>query len=107
VPTSRSNHPEGSGCEVTVKITGLLSFMLGATDTTKYPDVAPAGMLVVTDVSLHEMIVIGAAFNITALLPCVAPKPEPVIITWFPGAPVVADTAVIAGLGAAVEVTDT
>jgi len=81
--------------------------MLGATDTTKYPDVAPAGIVVVIEVSLQESIVMGAEFNITALLPCVAPKPEPVIITWVPGAPVVADTAVITGPGADVALTDT
>src|SRR6267378_5363018 len=107
---SRSSHPDGSGCEVTVKITELLSFMLGATDTTKYPDVAPTGIVVVIEVSLHELIVMGVAFNITALLPvppCVAPKPEPVIITRVPGAPVVPDTAAITGPGADVALTDT
>jgi len=83
---SRSSHPGGRGCEVTVKTTGLLSFMLGATDTTKYPDVAPTGTVVVIEVSLHELIVMGAEFNITALLPCVAPKPDPRDYHLSPGA---------------------
>jgi len=44
-PTSWSNQETGSGCEVTVKRTALLSFMLGATETSKGPEVAPTGMV--------------------------------------------------------------
>jgi hypothetical protein len=43
--------------------------MLGATETAKGPEVAPAGIVVVIDVALHELMVIGVPFNITALLP--------------------------------------
>src|SRR5215467_15348617 len=106
-PTSWSSHDTGSGCEVTVKRIALLSFMLGATVTNRDPVVAPFGIVIVIDVALQLLTVAGAPFNWTALLPCVAPKPEPVIITWLPTDPVVAETAVIAGAGAAPEFTDT
>jgi hypothetical protein len=59
----------GSGCEVTVKITGLLSFMLGATETTKGPEVAPAGMVMLMEVAPQVLTVTGAALSVTALLP--------------------------------------
>jgi len=106
-PTSWSNQPIGNGCVVTVKRTALLSFMLGATDTSIGPVVAPAGMLMVIDVSLQLLIVTAAPFSNTALPPCVAPNPDPEITTWLPIDPVVADTAVIAGAGAPAEFTDT
>ena len=53
------------------------------------------------------MIVTAALLSVTKLLPCEDPKPVPVIITWLPTDPVVAETLVIAGAGAVVEVTDT
>jgi hypothetical protein len=81
--------------------------MLGATDTSIGPVVAPAGMVTVTDVSLQLLIVTAAPFSNTALPPCAAPKPDPEITTWLPTDPVVADTAVITGAGAAAEFTDT
>jgi hypothetical protein len=66
---------------VTVKSTGLLSFMLGPTETSSGPDVAPAGMVVMIEVLLQELTVIGELFSNTKLLPSEAPKPEPVIST--------------------------
>jgi hypothetical protein len=81
--------------------------MLGATDTSIAPVVAPAGMVTVTDVSLQLLIVTAAPFSNTALPPCAAPKPDPEITTWLPTDPVVADTAVITAAGAAAEFTDT
>jgi hypothetical protein len=81
--------------------------MLGATETTMYPDVAPVGIVVVMDVPLHELIVTGTSFNNTTLLLCVVPNPEPEITTWLPIDPVVAETLVITGAGAAVELIDT
>jgi hypothetical protein len=41
--------------------------MLGATDTTMYPDAAPAGMVTPMDVLLQELIVNGTAFRVTTL----------------------------------------
>jgi len=64
-----------------VKITGLLSFMLGATDTANRPDVAPAGIVMLIDVALHVLIVTTAPFSVTTLFPCRAPNPVPEITT--------------------------
>jgi hypothetical protein len=51
--------------------------MLGATETSSGPEVAPVGMVIVIDVALQELIVTAAAFRVTKLLFCVAPKPDP------------------------------
>ena len=56
-------------------------FMVGATETAKGPEVAPVAIVMVIDVSLQELIVIGAPFSSTTLLPCVAPNPLPLITT--------------------------
>jgi hypothetical protein len=104
-PTSWSNHDAGSGCDVTVKRTTLLSFIPGATDTSNGPDVAPAGMVIVIDVLLHVLTVTAEPFSKTVLPPCGLPNPLPEITTWLPTDPVVADTPVITG--AAAELTDT
>src|SRR5216683_7761136 len=62
-PISRSSHPEGNGCEVTVNQKGLLAFWLGDTDTPKWPVVAPVGIAAMIEVALHVLIVIGASFK--------------------------------------------
>ena len=90
-----------------MKSTGLLSFILGATETAKYPDVAPDGIVIVIDVALQELIVTGLSFSTTALFPCEAPNPEPEITIWLPAEAVVADTLVIAGAGFAVVLIET
>src|SRR5205823_9853385 len=99
--------PVGSGVDVTVNSIGLLSFMLGATETTSGPEVAPLGIAMVMEVPLHELIVTGASFSRTTLPPCEAPNPEPESTTWLPIAPVVAETLVMPGAGFAVELIDT
>ena len=66
---------------MTVNVTGLLLFMLGATNTANGPEVAPAGIVMLIDVALHELMLTGMPFNITPLLPCVAANPVPVITT--------------------------
>jgi len=81
--------------------------MLGAMETSKGPEVAPVGIVIVMDVLLQVLMVTAAPFSRTALPPCEAPKPEPEITTWLPIDPVVAETAVMTGAGAAVELTDT
>src|SRR5271169_1398189 len=81
--------------------------MLGATDTTNGPEAAPAGMVMLIDAALQLLMVTGVPFRSTTLLPCVAPKLEPLTVTWLPINPVVADTLVITGAGAAAEFTDT
>ena len=81
--------------------------MLGPTRTSKGPDVAPVGIVIVMDVALQELTVIGSVFSTTRLFPCEAPKLEPVIVTWLPIAPVVAVTLLITGAGVAAELIDT
>ncbi len=85
----------------------MLSFMLGAMEASKDPEVAPAGIVILIDVPLQVLMVTAAPFSNTALPLCWAPNPVPVITTWLPMDPVVAETAVITGAGAAVELTDT
>ncbi len=80
--------------------------MLGAMEASKDPEVAPAGIVMLIDVPLQVLMVTAAPFSNTALPPCWAPNPVPVITTWLPIDPVVAETAVITGAGAAVELTD-
>ena len=62
-----------------MKSTALLLFMVGATETKSGPDVAPTGIVVMTDVLLQELTVIGELFSNTKLAPCEVPKPVPVI----------------------------
>jgi hypothetical protein len=90
-----------------VKVTGLLAFMVGATRTVSGPDVAPVGIVAVTDVALQAVTGATSPFSITALLPCGAPNPDPEITTEVPTGPPVADSAVIAGVGALGVLTDT
>jgi hypothetical protein len=87
-----------------VKVAGLLLFMFGATDTVNGPDVAPDGMVIPIEVLLHTLIVTNAPFNVTSPTP---PNPVPLITTWLPTEPVVADTPVMTGAGADVELIDT
>ena len=75
--------------------------MLGATVTTKGPEVAPEGMVRVMEVALQELIVTGAPLRFTALPPCEAPNPEPEITTCVPTGPVVGEMPEIFGAGAA------
>jgi hypothetical protein len=55
--------------------------MLGATDTTKSPEVAPVGIAMVIDVALQELIVVATPCSNTVLLPCVVPKFSPLMTT--------------------------
>jgi hypothetical protein len=55
--------------------------MLGATDTTNGPEVAPGGMVMLREVALQVLMVTGAAFSSTTLFACDAPKLEPLIAT--------------------------
>ncbi len=90
-----------------MKEIALLSFMLGATETNNGPEVAPTGIVMLIDVPLQVLIVTATPFSRTTLPPCVAPKPEPDITTWLPIEPVVAETPLTTGAGAAAELTDT
>jgi hypothetical protein len=58
--------------------------MLGATETTIGPDVAPEGIVMMIDVAVQESIVTGAPFSVTRLVPWEVPNPDPEITTWLP-----------------------
>ena len=64
-----------------MKLVTLLSFMLGARETSKGPEVAPAGTMATIDVLLQELIVAGVLLNVTKLPFCEEPNPVPVIVT--------------------------
>ena len=81
--------------------------MLGATRTASGPEVAPEGIVAVIDVLLHKLIVSATPFNITWLVPCGTPNPEPEITTEPPTDPVVAETPLITGPGVPGVVMDT
>ena len=65
--------------------------MAGATSTSTKPEVAPAGTVIEIPLSLQELMVAGVPLTTTMLPPCVAPKPEPLMLTCWPMLPVVAD----------------
>jgi len=44
--------------------------MLGATDTSRGPEVAPVGIVIVIDVALHELMVTATALSVTKLPFC-------------------------------------
>jgi hypothetical protein len=88
--------------EVTVKATLLLATPL--TVTTTFPVVAPVGTDVAMLVALQLVAVAAVPLNVTVLVPCVDPKPVPVIVTPVPTGPEVCDRLVIVGAEAAVTV---
>jgi hypothetical protein len=59
----------------------LLSFILGATDTSNGPEVAPAGIVAMIEVLVHILTVMGTFLIVTKLPPCDAPKPVPLMAT--------------------------
>jgi hypothetical protein len=83
--------------EVTVKLTPLLA--TPPTVTTTLPVVAPAGTLVTMLVALQLVGVAAIPLNFTVLVPCVAPKSAPAIVTVAPSAPDVGFKLVMLGAG--------
>jgi hypothetical protein len=83
---------------VTVKATPLLA--TPPTVTTTFPVVAPAGTATTTLVALQLVTVAAVPLNLTVLVPCVAPKLEPVIVTVAPTNPDVGFKLVMLGAGA-------
>jgi hypothetical protein len=55
----------GKDSDVTVKLTWLLMSILGATTTTRGPDVAPVGTVAEMEVALQEVAGISSAFRVT------------------------------------------
>lgn len=82
----------GSG--VTVKAAPLLST---PTRTTTLPLVAPTGTFVTMLVELHVVMVATVPLNLTVLVPFVAPKFDPAIVTDAPTAPELGVNVVMLG----------
>jgi hypothetical protein len=74
-----------------------------ATVTTTYPVVATLGTEVTIVVALQLNTVAAVLLNVTVLLPCVAPKLLPVIVTLVPGMPTATERLVMVGGGATVK----
>jgi len=55
--------------------------MLGATETTNGPEVAPVGMVIRMAEAVQVLMVTGVPFSSTRLFPCVRPKFAPLIVT--------------------------
>src|SRR5437763_9500874 len=92
---------EGGG--ITVNETPLLAWPL--TVTTTLPVVAPLGTGATTEVALQLVGVAAAPLNVTVLVPCVAPKFAPVIVTAVPAATAVGDRLLIEDGGISVHET--
>jgi hypothetical protein len=76
------------------------------TDTTTLPDTAPAGTGATMLVELQLEGVASVPLKLTVLVPCVAPKPVPIIVTGVPTAPDEGLTPVtVIGVGATVNRT--
>jgi uncharacterized protein YjeT (DUF2065 family) len=87
----------GAGA-VTVNVIPLLAWP--PTVTTTFPVVAPDGTSTAMLVALQLVGVAAVPLNLTALVPCAAPKFVPVIVTGVPTAPDVTLRLVIVGAGA-------
>ncbi len=91
------------GVESTVKFTPFVFTPLAFTTT--FPVVAPVGTVTAMLVALHVPTVAVVPLNVTVLLPWVAPKFDPVIVTAAPTAPDVTDRLVMLGVGSTVKLT--
>ena len=86
------------GADTTVNDLVLLATPL--TVTTTFPVVAPVGTVVTMEVALQLVIIVAVVvLNFTVLVPCVAPKFVPVIVTDAPTAPDVGERLVMLGVG--------
>src|SRR5262245_8267974 len=75
------------------------------TVTVTFPVVAPPGTVATMLVADHAVGVAVTPLNLTVLVPCVAPKFVPVIVTAAPTAPLVGDSDVIVAVGTTVNAT--
>jgi hypothetical protein len=91
------------GAGATVKLTPLL--LTPCTRTTTLPVVAPVGTVATMLVADHVVVDAVVPLNVTVLLPFVAPKPLPAIVTDAPTAPVVGERLVMAAGATTVNVT--
>src|SRR5512138_2333329 len=81
--------------------------MAGATVTASAPDVAPGGTVASMLVLLQELMVRGAPLSSARLPFWGTPKLAPVMVTELPMDPVVAESVLMLGTGAAAEVMET
>jgi hypothetical protein len=79
----------------TLKLDPLLALPL--TVTTTLPLVAPEGTVATIDVGLQPVAVAAVPSNVTVLVPWMAPKFVPVIVTDVPTGPELGDKAVMLG----------
>ncbi|MGB2636895.1 MAG: hypothetical protein WAM58_23410 [Candidatus Acidiferrum sp.] len=79
----------------TVKLIPLLA--VPSTETTTLPLVALEGTVATIDVGLQPVAVAAMPLNVTVLVPCVASKFVPVIVTDVPTGPELGDTLVTLG----------
>jgi hypothetical protein len=86
----------GAG-KFTVNATPLLAWP--STVTTTLPVVAPTGTVVAMLVALQLVTVAAVPLNVTVLVPCVAPRFVPVMVTEVPAGPEVGVTLEIPGAG--------
>jgi hypothetical protein len=86
---------------VTVKGFPLLSTPLAWTTT--FPVVAPEGTGALMEVALHEVGVAAVPLNLTVLLPWLAPKLAPVMVTEVPVDPEAGEMLVILGAATTVK----
>ena len=87
----------GVGVGTTVNATPLLA--TPPTVTTTFPVVAPAGTGTTMLVADHVVGVLIVPLKVTVLVPLVAPKLVPVIVTDAPIGPLVGDKLVMLGVG--------
>lgn len=86
------------GAATTVNLLPLLE--VPDTVTTIFPVVAPVGTVATMLVALQLVTVAVLPLNLTVLLPCVDPKPDPAIVIEAPTAPEVGVRLVIEGAAA-------
>jgi hypothetical protein len=82
-----------TGAGTTVKLTPLLA--TPDTVTTMFPVVAPDGTGTSMLSALQLVGVAAVPLNLTVLIPCVAAKPDPAIVTVAPTAPEVGERLVV------------
>ncbi len=95
LPMSVASHGDGRATAATVKLTPLLA--TPPTVTTTVPVVAPLGTSATMLVALQLVGVASVPLNRTVLVPCVAPKFVPAIVTAVPTAPDVGVRLVMLG----------
>jgi hypothetical protein len=103
MPPDVGERLEMVGAATTVKRLPLLA--TPPTVTTTFPVVVPVGTVVAMLVALQLVTVAVVPLNLTVLVPCVAPKFVPVIVTEAPTAPALGERLAIVGVVATVKLT--